>query len=408
MKILVVAPYFYSEFHKGFSYNKSGFGIVINSINNEVGKSGHDVYSLINRFTKETHFEHFVVKKHNFFNFLFNIKIKYFFKGINMFFKEKTYLKNKFHILFHFLNQGFIEKSIKRIKPDVVHMHSVCVNSSLTAAYCEKNHIPYVLTLHGIITNPTVVASPFFKKEEGNLTSFISRSTYGMITCVSSGTKKDLLKKYNIDEKKILVTFNGVDKDDIPVIDGEKEKNRNDYGVPLKNHVIICCGNITENKNQIQLLNSASLLPNTIKTNLTVFLIGNCFDNRVMKGHFDFDLRMPGFVDRCELHKYYEMSDLNVLLSKSEGFGMSIIEGYLYGVPSIFFNDIDASRDLFFKDASMIIKSRDDESVEEVINKALLSKWDKHKIQSIGESFLMKKVVGRYLEAFSLVCQKRG
>lgn len=70
---------------------------------------------------------------------------------------------------------------------------------------------------------------------------------------------------------------------------------------------------------------------------------------------------------------YYLQGDVVALLSVSESFGLSLIEGMHYGLPCISFNNIDAFEDIYDEQAMIGIDSHDDENVAKGLQ-ALLKK----------------------------------
>ena len=108
--------------------------------------------------------------------------------------------------------------------------------------------------------------------------------------------------------------------------------------------------------------------------------------NRIIEYQLANQIILAGY---CEcINDYWQYADLNVLFSINDGFGLSIIEGYMNGVPSIIFADLDAVEDLYYTDAMLIIKNRDIDSIISIINAALNKSWDREKIMRIGSEFI--------------------
>lgn len=47
-----------------------------------------------------------------------------------------------------------------------------------------------------------------------------------------------------------------------------------------------------------------------------------------------------------EMDSIWVNTDLNIFLSKNDGFGLSVIESFVRGVPSVMYDDLDAVRDV--------------------------------------------------------------
>lgn len=70
-----------------------------------------------------------------------------------------------------------------------------------------------------------------------------------------------------------------------------------------------------------------------------------------------------GYVDKEYMPLYYKQANAIALLSVSEGFGLSLIEGMHYGLPCISFDDIDAFEDIYDERAMVGVNSHENESV---------------------------------------------
>lgn len=95
--------------------------------------------------------------------------------------------------------------------------------------------------------------------------------------------------------------------------------------------------------------------------------------NRIIKYQIENQVILVGY---CEcINDYWQYADLNVLFSINDGFGLSIIEGYMNGVPSITFADLDAIEDVYSAEAMIRILERNLSTVVRFLNKALDQNW---------------------------------
>ncbi|WP_349407186.1 glycosyltransferase family 4 protein, partial [Clostridium perfringens] len=166
--------------------------------------------------------------------------------------------------------------------------------------------------------------------------------------------------------------------------------------------IIISIGNITDNKNQIELVEATKRL--SFDENILVVLFGNERDDqKVRKKIIDENLEntiiLAGFCDN--LNRFWELVDLNVLLSLNEGFGLSIIEGYMHGIPSVTFSDLDAVEDIYDSSSTILIEKRETSAVVEAIKKGLEIDWKADKIKEIGSKFSMEKIAREYVKLYN-------
>ena len=112
-----------------------------------------------------------------------------------------------------------------------------------------------------------------------------------------------------------------------------------------------------------------------------------------------------GTLSRPEVYCWINKSSLIVLASKDEGFGLSLIEGFRFGVPSVCFSDIDAYKDIESKDALIGVNERSDKALAEGIEKALSFPWNKELIIKHADHFTDKIMAQSYKTIFTQLSQ---
>ena len=86
-----------------------------------------------------------------------------------------------------------------------------------------------------------------------------------------------------------------------------------------------------------------------------------------------------------------------MLASKLEGFGLSIIEGYHYGVPAVCFDRIDAFDDLYHEKCMTPVYEYSDKALANAIHKTLMQQWDKDFIRTFAQKFSNHQMASAYL-----------
>ena len=190
------------------------------------------------------------------------------------------------------------------------------------------------------------------------------------VTMVSSGCKKDVIYNYSLKGENISVILNGTNT----------EHNNEDYNEILykkyekyfnsNKKIITVVGNIYDGKNQLQIVEAWEKLNENEKNEIVIFFIGNVLDDgklasRINELKANYNLIICGFIENNNLNIFYNNANLNVVASNSEGFGLSIIEAYSYGVPTAIFYDLDAVEDLYDKDSMIKIEKRTTEALSE-------------------------------------------
>lgn len=184
---------------------------------------------------------------------------------------------------------------------------------------------------------------------------------------------------------------------------------REQYNIPSNAKILLYVGNISVNKNQLQMVEAFGLLPAALREQTFVLFCGQNHDatNKVEKAIIDSSfashLVLCGGVDKKDMASYYQAADAVVLLSKAEGFGLSLIEGLHFGKPCLMFTDMDAFEDIFDVNAVVGVSDRSSQCVAEGIEKLLSNQWDENKIKSHSEKFGSRTMAKNYVGIYKTI-----
>ena len=122
-----------------------------------------------------------------------------------------------------------------------------------------------------------------------------------------------------------------------PATTEEQQEMRNAEGLSVDDFVILCTGELNENKNQKTLISAAALLKDKIP-NLKVLLAGNGPKEQELRDQIKAEglvgiVRLLGY--RTDLEKLVPAVDLVVSCSKREGMPLNIIEAMLCKKPVV-------------------------------------------------------------------------
>ncbi|MBI4009045.1 glycosyltransferase family 4 protein [Candidatus Roizmanbacteria bacterium] len=198
--------------------------------------------------------------------------------------------------------------------------------------------IPFVVTIHDL--SYFYYPAEFLKKDLHQLKSWTKYSVEKAkkVIAVSNTTKKDVIKFYGIDDKKIEVIYNGYEKN-------LKAQNSNVKATTQKlklekNKYILFVGTLQPRKNIDTLIEAFGYFK---KQNPSFKLIivgkkGWLYDH-IFKLIEDFKLKRDviyrGYVTDDELGNLYKNAFSFVLPSFYEGFGIPVLEAMGYGCPVI-------------------------------------------------------------------------
>lgn len=406
MKILFIAPYIYTPEYEEHRRNKTGFGMMVYDIASAVSKCGNKVVVAVNAFGPERLCDGFCIAKNSALkNFLHGN-----YRGSLTFYSNlkargastRESIKN----LYYFLNVGYLKYIIKKEKPNIVHIHGCSMVISETIAVCREQSVPFVITLHGLLEEDAS-AGDYLKWCERNLIKhYTGRNT--PLTVISTKMKERFLSAYYCADSNETVTVitNGID-----VKRKEKTVNiREKLGIGEDKKIILSVGSVCELKNQIQTVRAFSQLQEREEDTVLVFVGTILLNYKILEEVERLNLKdkvfFAGFVPRDELHSYYSVATLNVIASVTEGFGLSMIEGFVYGIPCIAFSDLDAIGDIYDNCAMLLCTERSDAALADTIHRALSKSWNEEQIMEHSKKFSLEAMAEKYNTVYKSLTKK--
>lgn len=151
------------------------------------------------------------------------------------------------------------------------------------------------------------------------------------VICVSNWTRREVLKKFNLPEEKVVTVYNGIDHGLFKP--GSRSKARKILSLPSNKKIILHVGAETKRKNIFTLLKAASAL---LKEGLDVLLVrvGEKKPETVdLIKQLELGDKILHFenVSEEKLVKYYQAADVLSLPSFDEGFGFPVLEALACG-----------------------------------------------------------------------------
>ena len=302
-------------------------------------------------------------------------------------------LKNKLRTILYFMTGSYTEHLIKKNKYDVVHINGIGL-SSITYMYaCIRTNTPFVLTLHGLISfSDGIKAGKFSKKLERQFFIQNKDNPKALSTVISTGIKKRLCSVVGKDMDTINVVCN-------PIIEFVG-KGRSAYRKEDGEKVVVTVGNISDNKNQRLVVDAFAQMCKEHPGKYKLFVIGG-HEEQLKKyaceSGFD-NVVFTGTLERGDVYSYYSIADLCVMASYEEGFGLSLVEGYSFGVPCVMPRSIDAFEDLYDESCCIPTDDYEVETFSNAIYSALMKKWDNQKIREFSKKFTMENCASSYVK----------
>ncbi len=240
--------------------------------------------------------------------------------------------KHRLHSISYFLTGSYLERVIAHGHYDVVHIHGIGYVALPYIMACSRKNTPFALTMHGLISmNNTVKTDEISKMVERGFINYLI-DTPICVSTVSTGVKERMEAAVSTELPSVRVICNPcAESGSIFCLEAKP--------------VILCVGNISKRKNQIAVVKAFSKLQSKYDYGGVLKLVGGDIDNekeRVLNyidAHSIRNVDVVGLVPPDEICKYYQEAAILVTAAYDEGFGKPIIEGYSYGIPSVFYKE---------------------------------------------------------------------
>lgn len=292
------------------------------------------------------------------FNFSKNIKIKYLINEMPNREKFMEYLKDK--KIFKTLLEGFKAikilylkrylniKTIKNIDSDYI-ITTRMFHNKLVGKYANEN-IVKIATEHNYHENNMKYVSKLLKSLD-NFDYFITVS-------------KELYDYYvdKVSNAEVIYISN--------ILDFVPNKKS-----PLKDNNIVSVGRFSKEKCFDDLIDVFKKVNDAV-SDTKLYLIGSGDQKDIIKKKVkEYGLTekviLPGFLPQKDIEKYYLKSKIYVMTSRTESFGLVLIEAMSYGLPCIAFDCASGAREIINKDNGKLINNRDKDKMAKDIVKLL-------------------------------------
>lgn len=215
-----------------------------------------------------------------------------------------------------------------------------------------------------------------------NWTAYSAKKASAIFT-ISRASKNDILKEYDVDERKIHVTYPGIKLEDTMQDTVSIEQLRRKYSV--EKEYVLFVGTLQPRKNIVRLVVAfANVVKETKKSNLQLIVVGKkgwLFEEILAapkKYHIEENVKFLEFVSNEELTTFYKHAACFVLPSLYEGFGLPVLEAMKNSCPVITSNV--SSLPEAGGDAALYV---DPESVDDITKKIVLVMTDTKKRQEM-------------------------
>lgn len=402
MKILFITSHITSKEHPEFLRNQTGFGYMVKDIAKYVSK--HNEISVdtfvANAMTPDLIIDDFNIIGRSWISWLRGVNTCVMRDSITFLKEYRLPIKRALRTLYMYLSIGQVEHIIH--KYDIVHIHGCSELTDATIKVCKRNKKPFLVTLHGLNSFEESIKLPLsLKRYERDFLKQAAKNCYP-VSFISSGNKETAMKSTGYEKVDSFVVINNG-------CNTQQNKTKADvrllYSIDQMSFIFVYVGNVSQNKNQIQVARAWNHLSAVDKKNSKVLFVGN-YDERdeivqyIKDNHLEKNLILCGKQPKENVAAYYEAANATILTSKTEGFGLSIIEGYVYGKPCITYADLPATIDLYSSESMILSEGRNDIQLAKAMSKAMHTIFNKDAIIQYSKKFSFEAMAQKYVQEY--------
>ncbi|SHN01736.1 Glycosyltransferase involved in cell wall bisynthesis [Chryseobacterium carnipullorum] len=280
-------------------------------------------------------------------------------------------------------------------KYDIVHVHLFpSMYFVALAKMLSFNNTKFVFTEH----------STSNKRLNKNILRPIERfiySYYQKVICITPEVKEQLESKLNLDSVKLIIIENGVNIEKIKIAN---EVKRIEFGYAESDKLLIMVAAFREGKDQDTVIKTLKVLPDDYK----LILVGD--GNRRAKledlvEKLDLKSRVNFLGFRSDIYPLYKMSDIAILSSYWEGFGLAAVEAMASGTPMIA-SDVSGLNNVV-RGGGILFKTENVEDLKKNILDLILSPELYNRISNAGieksKSYSLDKTIQKLLNLYDQI-----
>lgn len=292
-----------------------------------------------------------------------------------------------------------MKKLIKKVNPDIVHLHSSKAGVlGKIASYL--NNIPCIYNAHGWSFSMNV---SYKKKKVYSLIEKYTSLFCDKIVNISD-YEHNLAKQYNIaSDKKMITIHNGIDIEKYDKSNYSRKDTLEELGIPQECFIVGMVARISEQKDPIKFIEIAKIVCSEIEDAYFVLVGDGELRNQVNKLIMKYDLndrvKITGWVN--DVNKYISVFDIGILTSRWEGFGLVLTE-YMAAKKPIIASNVGGIPELIEDDYNGILVDINDTSkfVKSIIalkdNDTLKNKYVDNSSCILDDKFNIKNVVEKH------------
>lgn len=404
MRILFVTTYITSSCHPVFLKNQTGFGYMVHDIAQYVAKfEDVDIY-VPTAFTPEINIDGFRIVHRSKWLFIKNLRIRNLLDGLLFNMQYRQPLKSFLRSMYIFSSIGQVESVMKQY--DIVHIHGCSELTDAAIKACQRQKVPFLVTLHGLNSfEQSINLHSSLCRYERDFLKEAANKKYP-VSFISTGNKRTVEAFVGMKVDSFSVICNGCEvKKSVDTFDVRAK-----YSIDSDDFVFAFVGNVSVNKNQIQVARAWKLLPEGLRKRCKVLFVGRYKEEDELVRYIDAN-NLRGYLILCGMQpkdsvpSFYKACDATILTSITEGFGLSIIEGFVYGKPNVTFADLPATPDLYDEGVMVVAENRTDQTLAQAMVEVMHKSFDINYISEYVHNFSFEKMAKCYRDLYKDIVQ---
>jgi glycosyltransferase involved in cell wall biosynthesis len=285
-------------------------------------------------------------------------------------------------------------------RPDKVVIGDASLTSYLAAFFCKVLGIKYIWW------NEVLPFTPIRYGFLGKLRNFSIRNASHHF--VSGTLAKEFIQNYGINQESITIIPDAVDNARYfelhKKLAPSSQEIRRKYAINPDDFVMLYVGQFIERKNIQLMLDSYKKLLEQDERNKFILVGGGELKEKILQfkeEHMLDGLIVLDFMEAEKLAELYSISDVLILISKSEPWGMVVNESMCFGVPVVASKYVGAGADLINEDTGIVIDEVNLENLVHGVNKVKKTAKCKSKIINEISNWNNKVAVESFLRGLN-------
>ncbi|PYF07592.1 glycosyltransferase [Ureibacillus chungkukjangi] len=213
----------------------------------------------------------------------------------------------------------------------ITHAHYVFPSGVFSYVLKKAFNIPYIVTAHGGDIERMAKKSAKIR----NWTQKILKESSHVIA-VGPVLAEQIEKEFNIPKERILICSMGVNREVFHQTD--QKQARKQLGIEEEDYIYLFVGNVIKQKGVEELLHAFKQVQKSTDQKVKLVIVGSRRDQSFINSIeplVDSSVKLIDPLEQMDLVKWFQASDVFVLPSHIEGFGLVALEAIATGTPVI-------------------------------------------------------------------------